>query len=89
MSRRADLERAAEQALRLAVVGGSPPDAGLVAKVTGAVRDAWQAGAEETAAAIADAYVLYILNDDDLDGFRDALTGFLPPGYQVPERNPS
>ena len=61
---------------------GPLPDAGIAALLTKVVRDAYRRGGEDSAVEIADAYVLYILDDDDMDGFRDALTERLPRGWK-------
>jgi GAF domain-containing protein len=59
--------------------------ADLIARLDAVIREAYQRGGEAIAAELADAYSLFIVNDDDLDSFRDALTERLPPGWKVPK----
>jgi len=72
------------RAANLANSPGRRPDAGLAAKAAKIVREAYQRGRYETALALAEAYQLF-LRDDELDGLRDALTDELPPEYVAPE----
>lgn len=80
-----DLEqRAAEQMLRAASEGHVYPD--MTCLLDEVIREAYKRGGQATAVELADAYSLYIVNDDDLDGFRDALTERIPPGWKPPPR---
>lgn len=79
-----DLERDAIKAMRRAAKDRLPVDAGLAQTVGDAVKAAYQRGYEDAAAELADAYSLYLLRDDDMDAFRDALTERLPEGWQIP-----
>jgi hypothetical protein len=88
---RGQLEDQAEAAVRGAVrevlgMGAMlhPADAGSVAMAREAVRLAWAGGREEAVRELADAYCLYIGNDD-LDVLRDAFTERLPEGWAAPE----
>jgi hypothetical protein len=80
----ADLESSVIAQLRKAAVDRLPVDAGLCARAAGIVRAAYARGGEDTALALAQAYQLF-LADDDLDALRDALTALLPPDYVAPE----
>lgn len=57
----------------------------LIARLDQVIRQAYIRGGENMAAELADAYSLFIVNDDDLDSFRDALTERVPEGWKVPK----
>lgn len=77
------LEDEAIRLMRSAAKDRLPLDVGYPAKLAKVVREAYAAGCSDTASVIADAYVLYILDQDDLDAFRDALTEYLPSGWKA------
>src|ERR1700759_2897083 len=69
----ADLEQQALEIAQHAVREGRVyGDA--IALLDQVVREAYERGGERVAVELADAYCLFILDDDDLDSFRDALT---------------
>jgi hypothetical protein len=81
-------QRNAETALRQAVRERSyqlrPPDAGLVQVVNDAVAAAHKLGKQEAALVLAQAWQLF-LDNDDLEVMRDTLTDLLPADYAAPE----
>jgi hypothetical protein len=70
-------DRAERAARDIARTPCYPPDPGLIARVREAVSDARAEGRRQVLREVADAYVLTILNDDDLDGFVDILTDLM------------
>ena len=91
MSNTSDLE---DRSIKLAgdAARGPFPDVGISGMLAKVVREAYKRGYEAAASELADAYSLYLIEDDDLDGFRDALTDRIPKGWKVPKprrkRNP-
>ena len=79
-----DLEDSVIAQLRRAAVDHPPVDPGLSVRATALVREAYRRGGEDTALALAQAYQLFLQNDD-LDALRDALTDLLPANYVAPE----
>jgi hypothetical protein len=79
-----DLEkRALELASELTPDGHVYPD--VIYRLDEIIREACKRGYEQASVELADAYSLFIVNDDDLDSFRDALTERVPEGWTVPE----
>jgi hypothetical protein len=77
-------ETALRQACRDRPLQLRPPDAGLVQAVHDAVAAAHKLGKQQAALELADAWQLF-LDNDDLEVMRDALTALLPEDYQAPE----
>jgi hypothetical protein len=77
------LRRAHQEALGVTAVLW-PVDAGLVQAVNDAVAAAHKLGKQQAALELADAWQLF-LDNDDLEVMRDALTALLPEDYQAPE----
>ena len=77
------LRRAHQEALGITSVLW-PVDAGLVQTVNDAVAAAHTLGRQKAALELAEAYQLF-LDNDDLDVLRDALTDLLPDDYAAPE----
>ncbi len=71
-----DIEASAVRAIRRAAADRRPVDAGNVQAVVDAIRAAYSLGRKDTTAEAVDAYRIYI-DTDDLDEFRDALTGLM------------
>ena len=83
-----DCQYSAEAALRQANSGNRPVDAGLVQHVRNAVAAAYKLGQQNSALVPADAYQLFLDNDDP-DVLRDTLTELLPADYSIGPRKPT
>jgi hypothetical protein len=69
----ADLQGQAEKTVRHAAATGLPVSHLDLQKVTRAVEQAYARGHAQAIAEVIDAWQLHILDNDDLDGFVDAL----------------